>query len=219
VVARLIAPLLTTGLGQQVVIDNRGSASGVIAAQTVAKAPPNGNTIPFYGSGLWLLPFMRDDVPFDPLKDFSAITLAGRSPNIIVVHPSLPFKSVRELIALAKRDLESSTMVRVRTAAPRILRRNYLKRWVPKHSECSLQRRATCRHRAYRGEVQVMFPTMSLGMPHVAAGSTRFPPAHRFGRSFRTLSSVRELGPLLQRRKRYSAISRVTEREVPNTGT
>ncbi len=101
-VARLLAPGMSINLGQQVVIDNRGGAGGIIAAQTLLKAPSDGYTMLVYGNGIWLLPFMRDNVPYDPIRDFSPVTLAASMPNILVVHPSLPVRSVKDLIALAK---------------------------------------------------------------------------------------------------------------------
>jgi tripartite-type tricarboxylate transporter receptor subunit TctC len=101
IMARLIAQGVTAGLGQQVVIDNRGG-SVVIPSQMVAQAAPDGYTLLFYGNPFWLFPLMRDHTPYDPVKDFSPITLAASSPNVLVVHPSLPVKSVKELIALAK---------------------------------------------------------------------------------------------------------------------
>jgi tripartite-type tricarboxylate transporter receptor subunit TctC len=97
VLARMIAPSLTESLGQQVIVDNRGS----IATEIVAKAPADGYTILIDGSPLWLLPLFRK-VSWDPLKDFTALTLAVSSPSMLVVHPSVPVKSLRELIALAK---------------------------------------------------------------------------------------------------------------------
>jgi tripartite-type tricarboxylate transporter receptor subunit TctC len=97
VLARMIAPALTEGLGQQVIVDNRGS----IAAEIVAKAPPDGYTILIDGSPLWLLPLFRK-VAWEPQRDFVALTLAVSSPSMLVVHPSVPAKSLRELIALAK---------------------------------------------------------------------------------------------------------------------
>ncbi|MBI4189180.1 MAG: tripartite tricarboxylate transporter substrate binding protein [Betaproteobacteria bacterium] len=100
--ARLIAQELAGSLGRQVIVENRGSGGGAIAAQTVVRAPPDGYTLLFYGSPIWLAPFLRDNVDYDPMRDFSPITLAVSQPNILVVHPSLPVKSVRELIALAK---------------------------------------------------------------------------------------------------------------------
>ena len=98
--ARLIANGVSGTLGQQVVVDGR--EGGVIAAELAARAAPDGYTLHLNGSALWLLPFMRARVPYDPLRDFAPVTLALATPNILVVHPSVPVKSVRELIALAK---------------------------------------------------------------------------------------------------------------------
>src|SRR3990172_398123 len=99
--ARLIALSISGSLGQSLIIDNRGGGSGVIAMDIVAKAPPDGYTLLFQSNGLWTLPFIQS-VPYDIVKDFAPITLSGSTPTILVVHPSVPVKSVRELIALAK---------------------------------------------------------------------------------------------------------------------
>ena len=101
-ISRLIAQGVGTNLNQQVLVDNRGGAGGAIAGEAVARAPADGYTILLYGSAIWLAPFLRSNVPYDPVKDFAPITLAARAPNIIVVHPSLPARDVKELIALAK---------------------------------------------------------------------------------------------------------------------
>lgn len=100
-VARVIAQGLSTSLGHSVVVDNRGG-SAIIPAEIVAKAPADGYTLHFSASALWLLPLFQDNVPYDPLRDFAPISLTTTSPAVIAVHPSLPVKSVRELIALAK---------------------------------------------------------------------------------------------------------------------
>ena len=97
-VARLVAQGLTTSLGHQVIVDNRG----VLAGEIVAKSPPDGYTLLFYGNPIWLAPLLRDNVPYDPVADFAPITWATNSWDILVVHPSLPAKSVAELVALAK---------------------------------------------------------------------------------------------------------------------
>lgn len=99
-VARLLAQGLAANLGQQVVVDNRGG--GTLPMELVVKAAPDGHNLLLNGSTLWLLPYMRDSVPWDPLKDFLPITLAASSPAILVVHPSLPVKSVKDLILLAR---------------------------------------------------------------------------------------------------------------------
>ena len=94
---RLIATPLGPALGQQVIVDNRG----VVAADIAAKAPPDGYTLLLSGPTLWLLRFMRDNVASD-IGDFVPITMATQTANILVVHPTLPVKSVKDLIALAK---------------------------------------------------------------------------------------------------------------------
>ncbi len=99
--ARLLAQGLTGLLGQQVIVESRGGGSGAIAIQTVSKAPPDGYTLLVFSSALWVLPLMKE-VPWDTLRDFAPVILAASAPNVLVVHPTLPVKSVRELIALAK---------------------------------------------------------------------------------------------------------------------
>lgn len=96
--SRVLAQELTASLGQQVIVENRGG----LGAEAVAKAPPDGHTLLAYGGSVWLLPFLRKHVPWDPVRDFAPISLAMTSPNILVVHPSIPVKSTRELIKLAK---------------------------------------------------------------------------------------------------------------------
>ncbi len=99
-VARMAATGLSEGYGQQVIVDNRGG-SGVIPIEIVAKATPDGYTLLVFGSAFWLLPFLQN-VGYNPVSDFSPITLAVTTPLLLVVHPSLPVKSIKELIALAK---------------------------------------------------------------------------------------------------------------------
>lgn len=100
IAARLIAPGLAAGMGQQVVIDNR--ASGTIPVEVVVKSAPDGYTVLLYGSVVWLAPYLRDSVPYDPVRDLAPVMLAVTSPNVLVVHPSIPAKSAADLIGLAK---------------------------------------------------------------------------------------------------------------------
>ncbi len=98
--SRLISPGLAGGLGQPMIVDNR--PSGVIPGEIVAKAPPDGYTLLVSTGVHWLMPFMRDAMPYDPVRDFLPVTLLTQAPNILVVHPPLAANSVKELVALAK---------------------------------------------------------------------------------------------------------------------
>ncbi len=98
--ARIMAQAVSGPLGQQVIVENRGGSS-IIPGEVVVNAAPDGYTLLFASSSLWLAPLLQK-IAFDPLRDLAPITLIDRSPNILVVHPSLPVRSVKELIALAK---------------------------------------------------------------------------------------------------------------------
>jgi tripartite-type tricarboxylate transporter receptor subunit TctC len=97
-VARLLARALSGPLGQQVIVDNRAT---ILIADIVAKSPPDGYTLLVSGSAHWIGPLI-DKTSYDPIKDFASITLTDRAPSILVVHPSMPVKSVKQLIMLAK---------------------------------------------------------------------------------------------------------------------
>ena len=98
-VARLVAQSISAPLGVPVVVDNR--ATGVIPGETVARSAPDGHTLLVAGNTLWVGPLL-EKTPYDALRDFAPISLVALSPSLLVVHPSLPVKSVRELIALAR---------------------------------------------------------------------------------------------------------------------
>jgi len=96
---RVIAQGLKDNVGWNIVVENRGST--IVACDTVAKATADGYTLLVMTDGLWRGPLLQK-MPFDPIKDFEPISVISRAPNILVVHPSLPVKTVKELIALAK---------------------------------------------------------------------------------------------------------------------
>ena len=102
-IGRPLAHKLTESLGQQVVVDNRGGANGNIGMEAVARAAPDGYTLVFALSAqLAINPALYQKIPYDPVRDYTPITLLGAGGYILVVHPSLPVKSVKELVALAK---------------------------------------------------------------------------------------------------------------------
>ena len=103
VVARPLAQRLTENLGQQVIVDNRSGAGGNLAMQFTAKAPPDGYTVVLALTAQWAInPALYPKLGYDPSGDFAPVTLLGTAPYVMVVHPSLPVKSVRDFIVLAK---------------------------------------------------------------------------------------------------------------------
>lgn len=105
VLARIVATGLSERMGQQFVVDNRPGASGVIGTSMVAKAEPDGYTLVFatintHGINASLFP----NLPYDPIKDFAPVTVVANTPNVLMVHPSVPAKNLPELIALAKAE-------------------------------------------------------------------------------------------------------------------
>jgi tripartite-type tricarboxylate transporter receptor subunit TctC len=172
IAARIIAQGISGPMGQQVVVDNRGGTT--TSAEVVTKAPPDGYSILYATSNIWLAPFLRDQVAYDPVKDLSAITLAIRAPNILVIHPSVAANSVKELIALVK-------------AKPGEL--NYASSNIGGASHLAAELFKTMAdvnimHIPYKGagpaindliagQVQVMFPTLGGVVPHVNSGRLR----------------------------------------------
>lgn len=99
---RLLGQKLSEAIGKPVVIDNRAGANGMIGSEIVAKSPKDGYTLMVNGANFVTSPTLYAKALYDPIKDFEAISLLAHAPNILVVHPSLPVKNVRELIAFAK---------------------------------------------------------------------------------------------------------------------
>lgn len=100
--ARLFTAGVSEGLGRQLVIENRGGASGTIGAELVARAAPDGYTLLLATANFAVTVSLFSKLRFDPVKDFTAVTVLVKTPSIFAVHPSLPVKSIKELIALAK---------------------------------------------------------------------------------------------------------------------
>jgi tripartite-type tricarboxylate transporter receptor subunit TctC len=102
VIGRLVAQKLSDAWGQQIVIENLPGAGGNTGIATVARAPADGYTILVVSTGFIINPSMYAKIPYDPIKDFSPITLVAASPNVVSVHPDFPAKSLKELADLVK---------------------------------------------------------------------------------------------------------------------
>jgi tripartite-type tricarboxylate transporter receptor subunit TctC len=105
VMARLVTPKMTEAWGQQVVIDNRAGATGIIGTDLVAKAAPDGYTLLVSGvASHCIAPALSKNFPFDPLRDFTHIALFGGPPGVLIVNPGLPVQDLKQFIAYAKKD-------------------------------------------------------------------------------------------------------------------
>lgn len=168
--ARLIAQGITASLGQQVIVENRGG-SVTVSGELVAKAPPDGHTLLFMPSSLWLLPFMQDNVPYDPVRDFAPITLSGSTPAILVVHPSLRVNSVKELIALAKSRSGELNYGSASTGSATHIASELLKSMAGvKIVRIPYKGTAQALNDLLGGQVQLMFSTLAPALPHVKSG-------------------------------------------------
>ena len=102
IIARLLAQKMTESMGQPVLVDNRAGAGGTIGAAVAAKSPPDGYTIVLVSPPFIMAPSLYSNLPYDTVKDLVPVTVIGAVPNVLVVHPSLPVKSVAELIDYAR---------------------------------------------------------------------------------------------------------------------
>jgi tripartite-type tricarboxylate transporter receptor subunit TctC len=174
-VARTIAPRLAERLAQQVVVDNRPGAGGNLGTEIVAKSAPDGYTILMGSVGpLAINASLFARLPFDPLKDLAPVTLAASTPNILVVHPSLPVTTVQELIALAKARPGAINFASSGQGTPAQLAGELFNSMAGvKMVHVPYKGAAPALADLLGGQVQVMFSTMPPALPHVAAGRLR----------------------------------------------
>jgi tripartite-type tricarboxylate transporter receptor subunit TctC len=169
--ARVIAQTLSAGLGQQLVVDNRPA---VIAIEAGAKSAPDGYTLVVTGSALWLTPFMRSHTAWDPLADFVPVTLAISSPTILVVHPSLPVKSVADLIAFARKKPGALNYASTATGTiPHIAAELFKAMTGTGIARVPYKGAGPALVAVVAGEVDTAFATTSSVMPHIRAGRLR----------------------------------------------
>ena len=170
--ARLIAPPLGLSLGQQLIADNRPGA--FTSGRLAANATPDGYTLLFVASNLWLQPFLRDNVPFDPVKSFSPVALVTTSPLIVVVHPSLAVNSVKELIAFAKAKPGVLNYGSGNTASSSHLGPELFKSMTGVNIvRVPYKGAGPALNGLLAGEVQMMIVSAGASMPHVKSGKLR----------------------------------------------
>jgi tripartite-type tricarboxylate transporter receptor subunit TctC len=120
VMGRLLAPKLSDSLGRQFYIDNHGGAGGNIGTGIAATSPADGYTLLVTSSSFVVNPSLHEKIPYDPIKDFAAVTISAASPNVLVVHPSVPAKTVKELVELIKANPTNTVSLRL-GPAPRLI--------------------------------------------------------------------------------------------------
>jgi tripartite-type tricarboxylate transporter receptor subunit TctC len=174
VVARVLSEPLAAALGQPIIIDNRGGAGGSLGTEIAAKAAPDGYTILFTLSSHTINPKLYPNLPFDTERDFTPVSLAALSPQILVANPSLPVNNMRELIALAKAQPGKLNFASVGTGSPAHIAGELLK----------LKAGIDIVHVPYKGggpavadtlggQVQLAFVTLPAAMQHVKAGKLK----------------------------------------------
>jgi len=171
--ARVIGQAIAPRLGQPWIVDNRGGAGGAIAIEAAAKAPADGYTLLVYAGNVWTIPLLRKNVRYE-VKDFAPVTWAARSPGTLVVHPSLPVRNVRDLIALAKARPGQLSYGSGGVGASTHLAAELFKSmakvdilWVPYKGN------GPAMNDLIAGQVQLMFGTAGVVAPHISSGRVR----------------------------------------------
>lgn len=177
IVARIIGQKLTESWGQPVVVDNRAGASGMLGSEIVAKAPPDGYTILLIGAGPYVInPSLFAKVPYDSAKDFIPITLVTRLPLLLVTHPSLPVKSVKELITVMKSKREGFPYASIGIGTPSHLAMELFKSMaqIEKLTHVPYSGSGTAHTALLGGQgALVMFDSVLSSISHVKAGKER----------------------------------------------
>lgn len=170
--ARFVAAGLSERLGQQVIVDNR--VGGVIIAELAAKAAPDAYTLFTYSNTLWLIPFMRRETPYDPVRDFAPVTLVGRSVMVLVTHPSVAASSVKELVALAKaRPGELNFASGPSGAIPHLAGELFKVIAGVNIMHIGYKGVGLAVNDVIGGRIQMMFPNASAALPQAKAGRLR----------------------------------------------
>lgn len=171
ILARLLAQQLTADLGQQFVVDNRAGASGIIGTDLVAKAAPDGHTLLLIQPSLTINPHIFTKVPHDAVRDFAPISLVVDVPQVVTVHPSVPAKSIKELIALAKADPGKITNGSPGAGThPHLTSERFQQAAGIKLQQIVYKGIGPAFIALISGEVAMAFSAASSAMPHIKAG-------------------------------------------------
>ena len=172
--ARIVAQKLSAAWGQQVVVENRTGANGLIAGDATAKSPPDGYTLFMSSAGLVINPMLYVKLPRDPLKDFTAVSLVADIPNVLVVHPSVPTKNVKELLAIAKAKPGTLTQASAGTGSPGHLSGELLQQITQtKFIHVPYKGTGPALIDLLGGDVDLSFPSISASVAQIKEGKLR----------------------------------------------
>jgi len=173
-VARILTPKLSESLGQPAVVDNRVGASGTIGTEAVSKAPPDGYTLLATFASHAQNASLYPKLGYDTVKDFAPITLIATVPNILVVNPSLPVKTVKDLIALAKKHPGEILYASIGNGTPAHLSAELFNSMAGiRMTHIAYKGAAPSIVALISGETQLTFTTVLVAMPHVKSGPLR----------------------------------------------
>ncbi|MBC7781050.1 MAG: tripartite tricarboxylate transporter substrate binding protein [Proteobacteria bacterium] len=174
ILARMVAQKLNEALGQPVIIDNRGGAGGTLGTEVAAKSAPDGYTLILVSGSHAINPGLYRTLPYDTVNDFAAISLIATSPGILVVHPALPAKSVRELIALARTRPGQLNYASAGSGTPPHLAAELFRTMASVDIvHVPYKGNAAALADVIGGHVSLTFPTMPSALPHVRSGKLR----------------------------------------------
>jgi tripartite-type tricarboxylate transporter receptor subunit TctC len=175
ILARAVTQKLAENLGQQFVVDNRAGASGIIGTELVARATPDGYTIMIGHSGTHAINFsLRKSLPYHPLKDFTPLMLVAHVPNILVAHPALPMKTIKELIAVARAQPGQMTYASAGTGFSQHLAGVLFCDMAGVNMlHVPYKGRAPGMTDVISGNVMIMFPNVTAALPHIKNGRLR----------------------------------------------
>lgn len=174
IVTRTVTQKLAEILGASFVVDNRGGAGGSIGTEIVAKSPPDGYALVMVSGSHTINPSLYKKLPYDSVNDFSPITLVVSGPGILVVHPSVPAKNVRELIALAKSKPGQLIYASAGNGTPPHLAAELFKSMAGVNMvHVPYKGNTQAFPDLISGQVQVSFPTIPSAIPHVRSGRLR----------------------------------------------
>lgn len=173
-VARMVGQKLTESWGQQVVIDNRPGAAGIVGADVAAKAKPDGYTILMAATPHTVNVSLYKQLPFDLTRDFAAVTLVASFPNILVTHPSVPVTSIKELVAFAKSRPGQLNFASNGNGTSPHLAMELFKTLAGIHMiHVPYKSSSQALTDLLGGQVSLMFPNLPSALPHVKAGKLK----------------------------------------------